>query len=1248
VLVSWAHVDRDWTSAQTEHWQAQVLGLAETLVANGIAAEIDLWHTSETEVDWTRWGVAQAKNADYTLIAINTVWRARWEGTNPPEEGAGVAAEADVIKGIYNSDQLLFQRKHIVVLLPGVDPSVIPPELSRLRRVAIKEISATGCTELLRLLGRKPEHVRPEPGELPDLPPKPLITPQPDTLVAEVTARSAAARNAARPEIIPNVDRIGELRERLISPLVILGVGGYGKSVLLGQLFDMFERTGDGITLFLPCTRVPATATLDDLDALDRALGNVALDSREARPLTEILATLAARHRVRVLIDTLDLLVREENADDLAFLLRQLGRDCELVLTCREDEWRDYLEAEPDIVSGLYRMPKLSPDDVIEWARRYVSSIGLAEPRQRVFLDSLRAPGGRGVTEVCASPLRLAMACDIYARQGPIPADLTVTQLYERYWSLRIEVDRRGRRTRAARVQQQTAEAVAAEVWGVSRSRFVEFVTGDTGDPTALQALVSDSVLTRIGGRYGFFHQTYAEFAVARLIMRTGTDEDLNRLGTGLADGLASYWPIAKHLLMLTMSADRYQLMSAMVPVRSVEGVRAQFLGAFNRDNADLVTATAQRVWTESPELLLSSVSVFESCPESCVAPALDVLLDCVGIADADTIPKVCTAAATLVLRADGPRRPDALRRVVGAVLARAEVFGFDPTSSVLRRLIRMTVATTPAADLLRTLVADYAALPPAPRAEVISLVAATVDEPTLDAELLLVATRFNCPEGAVEGSATVLVRGWRDDALRTALGWPDWPAMLEATLPRRWEAVQIRLVASLCTDETVANELLAKVSAPGGIVRDRYTNAAKYLADLAPQLVCRAVLALNLTTMTADAIGTVCSVVSHIATRLPGDERHALIEMLDRYAHIDRRRVWPTIVKLCGSEVDLLRARAVATLEYLRVASPQDTTAMTVVRSVLNTYFNELDAAIVSQLAADLRPLCAGDKPVDRTGRARLEGMSTPYSAAARDWVTDQLVHGRSSNAAKSAAAGVVAALAAWSDDDLAAEGLPWLFGLLHSPFPTAVQRLATGLVELNRRLPLPLTRAAEVAGLLVASVRRGQDTQAHSALLELLVTLAHLGELDRDVVDTVITTYREAVRSGIEQRPNDNRSPVSALFPLLVRSISAIGFLMMSFDEVSALMTDIVTTIDVDLIASRAQRSLASLLTSAITHHPLLLPRLTEWWAAGSAANKQSIAECLALQEAGTLGPRSLGLARRQDCPPDVADYIHRKFSG
>src|SRR5882724_8789098 len=100
-MISWAHTDSTWSPDRRTRWRDDIRLFAETLVANGIDPELDLWHLAETEIDWTRWGPRQVETCDFTAIVINNAWAQRWQGTNSAHEGAGVAAEADAIKGIF-------------------------------------------------------------------------------------------------------------------------------------------------------------------------------------------------------------------------------------------------------------------------------------------------------------------------------------------------------------------------------------------------------------------------------------------------------------------------------------------------------------------------------------------------------------------------------------------------------------------------------------------------------------------------------------------------------------------------------------------------------------------------------------------------------------------------------------------------------------------------------------------------------------------------------------------------------------------------------------------------------------------------------------------------------------------------------------------------------------------------------------------------------------------------------------------
>ncbi|MEV5721244.1 SEFIR domain-containing protein [Amycolatopsis mediterranei] len=140
-MISWAHTQRDWTQHQTDRWVTAVRRLAETLVEAGMNVRFDLWHQDSTATDFTRWSPYEVEHSDFTLLVVSKAWRERWQGLNDPAEGAGSAVEADTIKGLFQQDQAMFQCKHIVVLLDGVDEREVPPELSRLRRVRIDDIS---------------------------------------------------------------------------------------------------------------------------------------------------------------------------------------------------------------------------------------------------------------------------------------------------------------------------------------------------------------------------------------------------------------------------------------------------------------------------------------------------------------------------------------------------------------------------------------------------------------------------------------------------------------------------------------------------------------------------------------------------------------------------------------------------------------------------------------------------------------------------------------------------------------------------------------------------------------------------------------------------------------------------------------------------------------------------------------------------------------------------------------------------
>ncbi|MDI2036853.1 SEFIR domain-containing protein [Paenarthrobacter nitroguajacolicus] len=171
-LVSWAHRDEDWSDLQSEEWIEKVVQFSTLLMSNGVTVSLDLWSETDPDVDWTRWGQRQVQNCDLVLILVSDAWRQRWEGTNSPHLGAGVVSEADTLKGVFNEDQLAFQRKALLVLLPGVGKESIPLDLHRLQWYRITSMDARGIEPLLRRIYGRPLHARPVRKDAPELPAK--------------------------------------------------------------------------------------------------------------------------------------------------------------------------------------------------------------------------------------------------------------------------------------------------------------------------------------------------------------------------------------------------------------------------------------------------------------------------------------------------------------------------------------------------------------------------------------------------------------------------------------------------------------------------------------------------------------------------------------------------------------------------------------------------------------------------------------------------------------------------------------------------------------------------------------------------------------------------------------------------------------------------------------------------------------------------------------------------------------------
>ncbi|CCH87987.1 protein of unknown function [Modestobacter italicus] len=180
-LISWAH-DSDAGAPlpkgaarreADELWLGTVLDLVTHLrTIGGVDADIDFVHGAEP-VDWSRWGPEKVRTSDFVLVAVNKAWIRRFSGTEAPTRGAGATAEADELLGLFETDRDAFDRKVILVLLPGVDAADIPNRLrGRLTRVRVDSFDEDGLDDLLRRIYGKPKfQLPPVRGNTPALPP---------------------------------------------------------------------------------------------------------------------------------------------------------------------------------------------------------------------------------------------------------------------------------------------------------------------------------------------------------------------------------------------------------------------------------------------------------------------------------------------------------------------------------------------------------------------------------------------------------------------------------------------------------------------------------------------------------------------------------------------------------------------------------------------------------------------------------------------------------------------------------------------------------------------------------------------------------------------------------------------------------------------------------------------------------------------------------------------------------------------
>jgi hypothetical protein len=214
-------------------------------------------------------------------------------------------------------------------------------------------------------------------------------------------------------------------------------------TTILGDLYDELIQTDAAwVGLVLCSTLSPSTVS-----SVDTALGKGICG--QSCSLVEVAAELSQHYgRGVLLIDTLDLVINRDFVPGFRELLLHL-MDCgvTVVFTCRDHEYGDYLEPVRERLPGLsqsldrYTVPDFSAAEIRLAAETFFHQLDPQHPEQgHTFADNILAlsADSRSLQEIIQNPLLLALLCDLFAKEGQVPPDLTVSKLYQRYWQEKV------------------------------------------------------------------------------------------------------------------------------------------------------------------------------------------------------------------------------------------------------------------------------------------------------------------------------------------------------------------------------------------------------------------------------------------------------------------------------------------------------------------------------------------------------------------------------------------------------------------------------------------------------------------------------------------------------------------------------------------------------------------------------------------------------------------------------------------
>lgn len=1035
--------------------------------------------------------------------------------------------------------------------------------------------------------------------------------------------------------------------------LLLIGEGGSGKSVLLGQYLDRLASTGDRGVVLVSCNSVEAAADLTSLASVNRALGEATCNPiGRGSGLLELMAQMRSDHGwVSLLVDTLDLKVSGSSLVPFTTVLAEALKIGDVVATCRTQEYHSFLESGAHRLAGQIdpvTMPSLSESEIIAWAERYLDgSPDVRSAEREAFLNSLGSGVARSqsLRNVCSLPVRLTLTCQTFADEGHVPPELTVVGLFDRYWDTRIAKHGGLARTEQAYAKEDAALKLASLVVRPEDGRVqLRVPRGELAqhERTGVELLASEGVIHAYRTDVEFFHQTFAEYAHARWLLSQGIDAPgVAELSRFIAAGQTSLWDVVTSLLLQVREFEDYSILTTLFPVSTAQAARARAAAALRRAEPSALAKLMTEVNARA-DLIPAVIDVLADTSYDRLREAYSWTVNALWAHPSTLAKSAASALAAMLPRHELSEVPAALRVALDALIGAEGDVERSLWTTLTERVILALDGHAARYDALPVLRETYSGLGERGQQATLRAHLALRSELTGDEIALLAdqALSVKCPELRDDEVAALVGLFWNESSVRRARGWDSMVALVRDPLPGGWENGQVRFaVASAAADEGLRGELFNSAFQEVTGHTENNVNVAKQIAASEPGWSASRLLAIG-GFGTARIVGVVGAVAESLAQGATPEQREGLVAGLRAARDVNPGIGYAAEIILAADRLDEHR-------EIIQ-ALVQSTPPRAVLNSALDAWLFRTSRGVRLQMAPDLRRLLSGTDAGTLQRRARLEAEAAVSDTSSRDWITAQVLRGQSPQVASTAVTSFGrAARGAQLDGGV----LEWLTSLLPTKHVEAARSVAA-LIKDERLFGDTILRStAAIVPVAVTRLRIATEKTEASLLIrtlvELLVRIHRASPLPLDVIDEVFKLICLRLEPSPGDVPKEKRSDQFAAVTDLRILVGQVMAQYLPDQEVRSKVGEVLLKLQDHQVQSNVRGTLVVLL-KGLGHDDL--PNTCTWMreifaTPGVAASLQlAIAEAVLDLDGAEPGGRASALEQEGNCPVVVATYLQK----